>query len=243
LRRCARTRSCGRFRRSSFPAGRAPPWPTSPSDADCSARCRNSHPLGCAPDSSLTLESTQKSIRSLWDVRRSHISGQQGTRSTALSLHPTSTAAPPSEPSAPSAASAAAASPGAASPAASSTPSQLHPSLMHPSPDASPACPTSSSCVHTSPCHHPLPNRDVEELTKYPLLNCASAVATPAAPAAPADTGSAESAAAASAVPDQSGQELSEAEILAKLDRVTVAVRQGRVSHGIPPRADSQSEM
>ncbi|CAI5460229.1 unnamed protein product [Closterium sp. Yama58-4] len=109
-------------------------------------------------------------------------------------------------------------------------PPQSHPSLPHPSPDASPASPASPfravfirapAIIHTGPA--------VEVLAEYPLPNRASAVAAPAAPAAPAGAGSAEPAAAASAVPDQSGQELSEAEILAKLDRVAVAVRQGRL--------------
>ncbi|CAI7835764.1 unnamed protein product [Closterium sp. NIES-53] len=128
-------------------------------------------------------------------------------------LQSTSSAAPPSEPS--------------AAPAAPPTPPLSHISLPHPSPDAFPASPfravfiRAPAIIHTGPA--------VEVLAEYPLPNRASAVAAPAAPAAPAGAGSAEPAAASSAVPDQSGQELSEAEILAKLDRVAVAVRQGRL--------------
>ncbi|CAI5948222.1 unnamed protein product [Closterium sp. NIES-64] len=121
-------------------------------------------------------------------------------------LQSTSSAAPPSEPSTSTA---------AAAPAAPPTPSQSQASPFRAVFIRAPAI------IHTGPA--------VEVLAEYPLPNRASAVAAPAAPAAPAGAGSAEPAAAASAVPDQSGQELSEEEILAKLDRVAVAVRQGRL--------------
>ncbi|GJP64502.1 hypothetical protein CLOP_g21480 [Closterium sp. NIES-67] len=111
------------------------------------------------------------------------------------------------------------------------TPPQADPSLPHSSPDSSSPSPDASpfravfirapAIIQTGPA--------VEVLAEYPLPNRASALATPAGAAAHAGAGSAEPAATASAVPGQSAQELSEAEILDKLDRVAVAVRQGKL--------------